>query len=68
MGFWDYYRGTLKEYHRDPFSHSVLRTRETNFTMEETRQTLACAAFHSVASRKVAFGGFRALGFRGLGV
>ena len=28
MGYWDYYKGTLRDYHRDPFPHSVLRTRE----------------------------------------
>ena len=26
MGFWDYSRGTLRDYHRDPFPHSLLRT------------------------------------------
>ena len=28
MGFWDYCKGTLRDYHRDPFLHSLLRTRE----------------------------------------
>ena len=28
MGSWDYYRGTLRDYHTDPFPHSLLRTRE----------------------------------------
>ena len=28
MGYWDYYRGTFRDYHRDPFPHSLLRTRE----------------------------------------
>ena len=28
MGFWDYFSGTLRDYHRDPFPHSLLRTRE----------------------------------------
>ena len=28
MGCWDYYRGTLRDYHRDPFPHSLLRTKE----------------------------------------
>ena len=28
MGYWDYFWGTLRDYHRDPFPHSLLRTRE----------------------------------------
>ena len=28
MGFWDYFWGTLRDYHRDPFPHALLRTRE----------------------------------------
>ena len=26
MGYWDYYKGTLRDYHRDPFPQSPLRT------------------------------------------
>ena len=30
MGYWDYYyKGPYKNYHRDPFPHSLLRTRQT---------------------------------------
>ena len=29
MGYGDYYKGTLRDYHRDPFPHSLLRTRES---------------------------------------
>ena len=28
MGSWDYHRGTLRDCHRDPFPHSLRRTRE----------------------------------------
>ena len=30
MGYWDCYRGPyiIRDYHRDPFSYSLLRTRE----------------------------------------
>ena len=28
MGYWDYYKGTLRDYHRDPFPHSLLRAGE----------------------------------------
>ena len=31
MGFWDYKRGTLRDYDREPFPHSLLRTRESSF-------------------------------------
>ena len=31
MGYWDYKKGTLRDYHRDPFPHSLLRTRETKW-------------------------------------
>ena len=28
MGFWNYQKGILRDYHRDPFPYSRLRTRE----------------------------------------
>ena len=28
MGFWDYFWGTLRDYHGDPFPRALLRTRE----------------------------------------
>ena len=28
MGYRDYYKGPLKDYHRDPFQHSLLSTKE----------------------------------------
>ena len=29
MGYWDYYRGLYMDYHKDPFRHSLLSTRQT---------------------------------------
>ena len=28
MGYWAYYKGPLRDYHRDPFTHSLLSTRQ----------------------------------------
>ena len=28
MGYWDNHKGTLRDYHRDPFPHSLLRASE----------------------------------------
>ena len=28
MGYRDYYKGPLRDYHRDPFPHTLLRTRK----------------------------------------
>ena len=32
MGYSDYYKGPLRDYHRDPFPHSLLSTRQTSAT------------------------------------
>ena len=37
MGYWDYYRGTLRDYHRDPFPHSLLRTSQSEQKERITR-------------------------------
>ena len=29
MGYWDYYRGLHRDYCKDPFPHSLLRTRQS---------------------------------------
>ena len=30
MGYWDSHGGPYRDYHRDPFPHSLLRTRESS--------------------------------------
>ena len=42
MGYWDYYKGPIRDYHRDPFPHSLLRTRE--FWVQGAGRTLSHAA------------------------
>ena len=35
MGFWEYSRATIRGYHRDPFPHPLLRTRESSEVLEQ---------------------------------
>ena len=56
MGFWDYKRGTLRDYDREPFPHSLLRDGPGNRVSPGVRFK---------GFRGLGFLGF--LGFQGLG-
>ena len=41
MDYGDYYWGLYRNYYRDPFAHSLLRTRQSCFAVEELQPLLA---------------------------
>ena len=55
MGYWDYYKGALRDYHRDPFPHSLLRTRDKKATAPEAPNEAWVCHGLSKHERKIEF-------------